>query len=336
MVESVKTPTIERVAKLEVLGKGLEEVMSSLNREPPVIIYHPSRLPSRLEFNELFAISRGNAVEHDIRKGSDEGYSIQQGMFTDRLKVWNAMPINTIEGFRNVFGMKRASAIMELVKRRTGSENPTIEEVKGNLLVNYLKLKELQRLARLGGEEILSLGQFLDVYQGARRSVANPGRLSVDFKDGDVTISGGDPSLAISATEEFVKQMKRRGIGGDAVFMAIQYNVPALLASKKKFSPETKIVGAASSDIIKVHGEDPFAEYVRTLVENAGVEWISVKRAELDLIRNTVDPNIVKYRATGVVPQMMIYFPPAESKDIKLVLETLVRYPNIGAIQIDA
>ena len=68
MAEAVKTPTIERVAKLEALGEGLEKAVSSLNREPPVIIFHPSRLPPRLEFNELFAISRGNAVEHDVRK----------------------------------------------------------------------------------------------------------------------------------------------------------------------------------------------------------------------------------------------------------------------------
>lgn len=334
MAEAVKTPTIERVAKLEALGERLEKAVSSLNREPPVIIFHPSRLPSRLEFNELFAISRGNAVEHDVRKGSDEGYSIQQGMYTDRLNVWNA--VGTIKRFVEIFGMERASEIMELVKRRAGSENPTIEEVKRNLLVKDLGIEELQRFARLGGEQILSLGQFLDIYQEARRSGANPGRLSVDFKDGDVTISGGDPSLAVSATEEFVKQTERRGIGGDAVFMAIQYNVPALLASKNIFGQKTRVVGAISSDIIRIHGKDPFAEFARTLVENAGAEWLAVKRVELDLIQKIVDPNIVTYRGTSGIPQMMIYFPPAESSDIKLVLETLVRYPNIGAVQIDA
>ena len=157
----------------------------SLEREAPLIVYHPSRISNAEEFRALFNISRGQAVEHDIRAGKD-GYSVQQGMFTDRLHAWNILPVSSLGGLENVLGTTRAVEIVEIAKKRDRSGKPfTMNTVKDNLFVKDLTVEELQRLGRSGGEEILALGEFLDLYKHAYDRKVKPGKLCIDIKDGD-------------------------------------------------------------------------------------------------------------------------------------------------------
>lgn len=61
--------TVERIEKLKTIGNEFKRGMEqSLNREAPVVIYHPSRLPNSEEFRQLFLVSTGC-----VRKNIDTG-----------------------------------------------------------------------------------------------------------------------------------------------------------------------------------------------------------------------------------------------------------------------
>ncbi len=325
-VDGNMTTTIERVAKLETIGNNLKKEMSgsAFGREPAVIIYHPSRLPGKEEFNALFAASRDQAVEHDIRAGKT-GYSIQQGMFTDRLKAWAA--VDTVDKFNEALGSARAAELIKLVNERAKDESPvTIDKIKGKLFVKDLTFEELQKLASAGGEEIMSMRQFLDSYQKAANSNVKPGKLSVDIKDGDLTISGSTDK-AIEATKVFMEEIKARKLN-DQLYMIMQYNIPALNASKKILNDSgVPSVGVISSDILKKEGESGFAAYANKLVFEEGADWLGTKAAELRMIQELINAKR---------PSMMVYVPPKESEDIGYLVKMLRDYPNIKAVQIDA
>ena len=324
-METKKNVTIERIVKLEDIGNKLKKEMAELRREPAVILYHPSRLPKSSEFNELFMISEGHAVEHDIRASADKEYSIQQGMFTDRLKAWES--VNTIEKFIDVFGAERSKELMELVKERAKStDRPSMDTIKKNLFVKDLKLTELQKFAAIGGEEILGMGQFLNLYENAIKGSNKPGKLSVDIKDGDLTLSGSIDK-AIEATKVFMEEIKVRKLT-DNLYMVMQYNVPALENSIKLFDNiGVPSVGIISSDLIKKEGETAFAQYASMLVNNHGAKWIGTKSTELKIVEELI---------TVKKPNMMVYVPPKESSDISYLVTLLRDYPSVKALQIDA
>lgn len=246
-------------------------------------------------------------------------------MLTDKLKAWTAVPIDTVEKFTELFGASRASEIIKHVRNRTNNDVPTIEAIKGNLFVKDLTLKELQRLASLGGEEMLNLSQFLSAYQQARNNKVRPGRLSVDFKDGDETISGSW-ELAVAAMRIFMEEINARRLASD-VHTVLQYSIPAFNSSRRIFGSEIISVGALPSDIIRKYGEAAFAGYARDMVIGEGAQWISLKIGELNIVQNLIDAE---------KPKTMMYVPPKESADIRLLLQTLIRNPTIEAIQIDA
>lgn len=322
--------TVERVKKLETLGNELKKSMAqSLDREAPVIIYHPSRLPNAEEFRQLFSVSTGQAVEHDIRAGK-EGYSIQQGMFTDRMKAWTVVPVSDLKVLGEILGTARTAEIVEVIKSRDKSGKPfSMDTVKSNLFVKDMTYPELKRLGEAGGEEILSLGQFLDLYQQAAAGTVKPGKLSIDVKDGDESVSGG-VELAVNATKAIFDELNARGLEGSA-YMVMQYSIPAYTRSREIFGSVAISACALPSDIIKKRGEDEFRNYAGRVVNDAGAEWMVSKIGELALIKD-----LLRSDAGKEAPRMMVYVPPKESTDTQLLVQTLRDYPNIKALQIDA
>ena len=322
-MEIQKPANTERTSKLEAIGNSLKNEMRSLSREPAVIIFHPSRLPNRAEFESLFAISGGNAVEHDIRAGK-EGYSIQQGMFTDRLKAWSV--VNNIGEFKIFFGDERASEIIKIVKERTDTREPvTIDTVKTKLFVKDLTLSELEAFASVGGEQIIGIKSFLDLYQRATENGTAPGRLSADIKDGDMSISGG-ADKAVEATKVLLEELKVRNLE-NSLYMVMQYNIPSLMESRRLLPGHVQSVGIISSDIIKKEGEPAFYAYAAKMMTDTGTEWIGTKAAELRIVQELINAKR---------PNMMVYVPPKESADLPYLVNLLRDYPNIKAIQIDA
>ena len=302
----------------------------SLEREAPLIIYHPSRLSNAEEFKALFAISSGQAVEHDIRTGKD-GYSVQQGMFTDRLHAWNILPVNSLGGLESVLGTTRAVEIVEIAKKRDRSGKPfTMNTVKDNLFVKDLTVEELQMLGRAGGEEILALGEFLDLYKHAHNSKVKPGKLCIDIKDGDKAMHGS-LKFAVNATKAVFEELKARNLDGSA-YMIMQYSIGAFKTSKKIFGDTAISACVLPSSMISTYGEREFRDYANRAINVAGADWIVCRIGDLNLIKGLLWSG----DKSGQSPNMMVYAPPKESSDIKLLIQTLRDYPGIKAIQIDA
>jgi len=323
--------TVKRVETLDTIGKKLKKAMAeSLEREAPLIIYHPSRLSNAEEFRALFAISSGQAVEHDIRTGKD-GYSVQQGMFTDRLQAWNILPVSNLGGLESVLGTSRAVEIVEIAKKRDRSGKPfTMDTVKDNLFVKDLTVEELQALGRAGGEEILALGEFLDLYRQAANSKVRPGKLCIDIKDGDKNLHGS-LRLAVNATRAVFEELKARRLEGSA-YMIMQYSIDAFRASKKIIGDSAISACVLPRSIINRDGEREFRDYANRAVNVVGADWIVCRIGDLHLIKNLLKSGNNMERG----PSMMVYVPPKESSDIKLLIRTLGDYPNIKAVQIDA
>ncbi len=302
----------------------------SLGREAPLIIYHPSRLSNAEEFRALFTVSSGQAVEHDIRTGKD-GYSVQQGMFTDRLHAWNILPVSSLGGLESVLGTTRAVEIVGIAKRRDRSGKPfTMDTVKDNLFVKDLTVEELQVLGRAGGEEILALGEFLDLYKHASNSKVKPGRLCIDIKDGDRDLHGS-LKLAVNATKAVFEELKARRLERSA-YMIMQYSIDAFKASKKIVEDNAISACVLPSSMISRGGEQKFRDYANKAIDAAGADWVVCRIGDLHLIKDLLrsEDNI------GHEPNIMVYAPPKESSDIKLLIRTLKDYPSIKAIQIDA
>lgn len=322
---------MKRVETLETIGKELKKAMAeSLERESPLIIYHPSRLSNAEEFKALFTVSNGQAVEHDIRACRD-GYSVQQGMFTDRLQAWNILAVSSLGGLESVLGTGRAVEIVEIAKRRDRSGKPfTMDTVKNNLFVKDLTVEELQLLGRAGGEEILALGEFLDLYRHAANGKVKPGKLCIDIKDGDKDLHGS-LKLAVSATKAVFEELKARRLDGSA-YMIMQYSIDAFRASKKIIGDNVISACVLPSSIINRGGEQEFIDYANKAVKAAGADWIVCRIGDLHLIKNILrSGDNIRHG-----PSMMVYVPPKESADIQLLVQTLRDYPAIKAIQIDA
>ena len=322
---------MRRVETLDTIGKELKKAMAeSLERESPLIIYHPSRLSNAEEFKALFTVSNGQAVEHDIRACRD-GYSVQQGMFTDRLQAWNILPVSSLGGLESVLGTGRAVEIVEIAKKRDRSGKPfTMDTVKNNLFVKDLTVEELQLLGKAGGEEILALGEFLDLYRQAADGKVKPGKLCIDIKDGDKALHGS-LRLAVSATKVVFDELKARRLDGSA-YMIMQYSIDAFRASKKIIGDNAISACVLPSSIINRGGEQEFIDYANKAVKAAGADWVVCRIGDLHLIKNILrSGDNVRHG-----PNMMVYVPPKESTDIQLLVQTLRNYPTIKAIQIDA
>jgi hypothetical protein len=318
---------LERVRKMQGIANQLKRETSNpsvLGRPQPLIIYHPSRLPNTEEFTALFRASTGEAVEHDVRACMGGSYSIQQGMYTDRLMGWGRL--STLDDLRKVFGSELES-ISNDIKVRTKNDGPmTFENIKANLLVKDLTFQELKNLARVGGEEILEVREFLDLYKKEKTMQDTaPGKLTIDFKDSDGTISGG-VEIAVQAMEVVVEEIRARSLDQD-VHSVLVYSIPALEMAKRIFEATARCSGALPSDLIKKQGEGAFASYAESLVVNYGADSITLKIGELPIIKGVIDAK---------KPAIQIYVPPKESEDINLIIQTLRVYPTIEAVQIDA
>ncbi len=316
---------------LDNIGKELKKAMAeSLGREAPLIVYHPSRISNAEEFRALFNISRGQAVEHDIRTGKD-GYSVQQGMFTDRLHAWNILPVSSLGGLESVLGTTRAIEIVEIAKKRDRSGKPfTMNTLKDNLFVKDLTVEELQILGRSGGEEILALGEFLDLYKHAYDRKVKPGKLCIDIKDGDVAMNGS-LKLAVNATKAVFEELKMRKLDRSA-YMIMQYSIDAFKASKRIFGDSAISACVLPRSIITRGGEQEFVDYANKVVNVARADWIVCRIGDLHLIKNLLESGDNREQN----PNVMVYSPPKESSDIKLLVRTLRDYPDIKAVQIDA
>ncbi len=317
---------VDRIKKLEKIGNELKEAMrTSLEREPPTIIFHPSRKPDSDEFKALFLISTGNSLEYDIR-AAKEGYPVKHETATSKMNIWDVLLGNGIESVESILGRKRTDTLMRIAGKRDKSGRPfSINTFKDNIYVKDLTLEELQRLGKAGGEEILGLGQFLDLYGNALDRGVRPGRLSVDVKDGDEN-THGNSKMAKKVTQSIIDEMNKRGLE-DNLFMFMQYSIPAFKASRRIVGNLAHSVCIFPSSIISSYGEDIFKAYAGKAIAETGAEWIGCKTGELKVLDSVISGSEER--------SIMVYAPPKESADIPVLMKMLRRYPGIKALQLD-
>ena len=112
----------------------------------------------------------------------------------------------------------------------------------------------------------------------------------------------------------------------------MQYSIGAFKTSKKIFGDTAISACVLPSSMISTYGEREFRDYANRAINVAGADWIVCRIGDLNLIKGLLWSG----DKSGQSPNMMVYAPPKESSDIKLLIQTLRDYPGIKAIQIDA
>lgn len=315
----------ERVVKLEVVFQNLKREYPSLNREPPLVFFHPSRLPNSGEVGGFvyLASKYGQGIEFDIRS-TITGLTVQQGMFTDRLKGWQL--VKDFSVLEEVFGEGRVAFLKEVVGARLKEgEELTFENFKAKLLARDLTFREIEALSRLGGEEVLEIGDFLNTYKHVTQDTIIPvPRLAVDFKDSDTTITG-NVETALNGMVSTVEQLNLRFLTG-SVHVAMWYDLGSFskLRAILQGTAATPAI-ALPSDLLKKKGPQEFAEFARSAVRKDAVSFV-LKFQELEIVANDI-----------LIPgkEANVYVPPDESQKPSLIIEALRKYPNITSIQLD-
>ena len=316
-------PTIERVSKLQAAGAALETALGSLQREvKPNIVYHPSRTPSAEESRQILRVSAGSFIEHDLRATKD-GIAMQNGGFTDRMKVWSV--VANVGMLGEIMGPFRTQEIVEITRNRTKTPDaPVMDTIKGNLLLKDLTLEELQKLAKAGGEEVQGLGSFLDLIRNAFSGETKPGKLVADVKDADGVAGGVD--LAVDSMKALVSGVAARQLEG-TLAVVINYSYEGYQKSLEIVGKTATSMLAIPSSILYKQGADAFTNFAENIIVNLGVTAMVIKIAEIPYVQAQLDKK---------KPDTMIYVPPADSTNVPLIMAALQRNPSITSVQLDA
>ena len=154
--------------------------------------------------------------------------------------------------------------------------------IKDNLFVKDLTVEELQRLGMAGGEEILALGEFLDLYKHAYNRKVKPGKLCIDIKDGDKAMHGS-LKFAVNATKAVFEELRARSLDG-SVYMIMQYSIDAFRASKKIVGENAISACVLPSSMINMCREREFRDYANRAINVAGADWIVCRIGDLNTL----------------------------------------------------
>lgn len=327
-MDRLQRATIQDIAGLKQVRDQIKEEMGrTLRRDQPYVVLRAPRAPFEDKgLATALHAAEGDAILFDLRQ-TKTGPVVYFEWGTRLLEVWGK--VKTVDDIRVHFGTQRFKLLEEAVSNRADGD-VSFEAFRREMLVSDLTLREFQEFARLGGQKIFGLTDFLESYHSITRGHSNPALLAFNVKDGYTHMFPGKehvmngPELAVNSTIALFDELKVQKLDS-RLLMLITYEPESLSTARTLFEGSRGFAVAGTPTImLQQKGEATFTEYMTQLANNEAVV-LGVKREEMQYF-----PTLIEAKRS------FVYFPASNNVDMNGMVQTMNMHPNIAAIGIDS